>query len=54
MERRGTTMMVVGLAMILAGLIIMVTGPDALPIPLAGMGLVFVAVGARYRRRSTG
>lgn len=47
-------MMVVGLAMILAGLVIMVTGPDALPIPPAGMGLVLVAVGARSRRRSTG
>jgi hypothetical protein len=45
-------MMVVGLVMIAAAVIIMVSGPGGLPIPLAAVGLVCVGVGSRDRRRS--
>ena len=47
---RGTAMLVVGLAMVLMAVVTMLAGPESLPIPLAGVGLVFVAVGSRDRR----
>jgi len=52
-ERRvtaGAVMAVVGLLMIAAALAVASWTEEPLPIPLAGMGLVFVAVGLRHHR----
>ena len=49
--RRDVVMMLVGLLMVVAAAVTMLTAEGALPAPIATIGLVFVAIGARRRRR---
>jgi hypothetical protein len=49
--RRDVVMMLVGLLMIVAAAVTMITAEGALPAPIATIGLVFIAIGARRRRQ---
>ena len=49
----GAVMAVVGLLMIAAALAVASWTDEPLPIPFAGVGLVFVAVGLRHHREDT-
>lgn len=51
-KTRGTVMMAIGIVMILGSVIIMLAMEEPLPVGFGVIGLVFVAVGARYRRTS--
>ena len=48
-------MAAVGMAMVLATVVLMMLGDDALPtpVPLSAVGLALIAVGMRRHRRST-
>jgi hypothetical protein len=53
----GLVMAAVGMAMVLATVVLMMLGDDALPtpvpVPLSAVGLALIAVGMRRHRRST-
>ena len=49
---RGIVMTGAGIVMILAAAAIMLATRDSLPIALAGVGVVFVAIGGRERREA--
>jgi hypothetical protein len=49
----GLVMAVVGLVMILASVALAVFSDDSLPIPFAGVGLVFLAAGLSKHRTRT-
>jgi hypothetical protein len=50
---RGTAMMLVGGLMVAFAIATMLASSDRLPVPVAVIGLVFIAVGSRKRRTNS-